>query len=300
MSVPSTQKPKRDFLTLLEQNRDEIAKVLPAHVPVDRVCRVARSAYMTDAYVQRCSPASILLAVSKACELGLEPGGARKHAYLVPFKDECTLIVGFQGMLELARRSNQYRKIDTHLVYENEHFRQAPHLTPPFEHFPLIRDRGEIVAAYSYIVLKTGEESLEVMPVEELEAIRRRLPDRQKNSPAWRDYKGEMYRKLVLKRHLKRMPQSVELANAVEHSNQTEGHAEVHAAPARQISTRPSGPDRLAARLGMDALPPPEIEVGPSATPEPIEPPASEGLGFGGDEDDLDAEIMATEGGREG
>ena len=275
---------------MLEQHKDEVAKVLPEHVKVERVLRVARSAYLTNPYVQRCSPGSILLAVSKACELGLEPGGARNQAYLVPFKDECTLIVGYQGVLELARRSGEFRKIETRVVYANEEFRQAPHEEPPFQHYPLLADRGDPIAVYCYAVLKSGESSLEVMTKDEIESIRRRLPDRQKNSPAWKDFWGEMARKIVLKRHLKRMPQSVELAGAIEHSNRTEGFAEFGGGQLPGPSpTRPA--DTLAARLGVEPDPEPEPETEPFA----LDAPVQEQHPIPDDED-----LMASEGGREG
>lgn len=297
MSVPSTQG-RRDFLALLDQNRDQIAMLLPQHVSVDRVVRVARTAYLSNSYLQKCTPASILTAVSKGCELGLETGSARNHAYLVPFKDQCTLIVGFQGVLELARRSGEYRKIDTRIVYANERFEQAPHLEPPFVHFPLIADRGEPVAVYSYVVLKSGESSIEVMTRDEIEAIRRRLPDRQRNSPAWQDFWGEMARKIVLKRHLKRMPQSVELATAIEHSNQTEGFVEFGGSqlPAPESTPDPSrsGSARLADRLGVSQSPPPAAIESSARVYEGHEPELDDLI------TDVQDDIVTTEGGRDG
>jgi recombination protein RecT len=213
----------QDFLGMLQGSRDQIATLLPAHVGVDRVIRVARTAYMMDQKLQQCSPKSIMSAVMKACELGLEPSGALKHCYLVPFKGEATLIIGYAGLLELARRSKQYLKIETRLVYERDRFVLEYNPDPLFSHTPwLDGNAGPEKFVYAYARMKGGELAFEVMTRDQVEEIRRRLPEWQSKSPAWRDYWGEMARKVVLKRLLKRLPLSVDIADAIERDNEIE------------------------------------------------------------------------------
>ncbi len=248
--APPTQ--KREFVDLLDLARDQIVQLLPAHVSVDRVIRVARSAYLADAKLQNCNPASLLRAVMSACELGLEPGGARKQCYLVPFKGEVTLILGYAGCLELARRSNQYKSIETRVVYEGDDFDLEYTPEPVFRHRPSFDQLGAEKLVYAYARLSTGEMAFEVMTRGEVEGIRRRLPEFQSNSPAWKNFWGEMARKVVLKRLLKRLPNSIELADALEHDNAVEAvpeQVEVQAVARRPIDRT----DELADRLALPA-----------------------------------------------
>ena len=248
-SGPSTVAARKDFLSLLDSARDQIAQLLPDHVKVDRVIRVARSAYLADQNLQKCSPGSILRSVMSACELGLEPGGSRKHCFLVPFKGECALILGYPGLLELARRSGQFKAIETRIVYENDVFDLAYTPEPITRHVPTFdRDPGVPRLVYAYARLSSGEIAFELMTFDQVEAIRKRLPDFQANGPAWRNFWGEMARKVVLKRLLKRLPSSIELADAVDNDNEVERPDQVEAVARRPALDRA---EELADRLGL-------------------------------------------------
>ena len=59
----------------------------------------------------------------KACELNLVLGGAQKHAWLIPYGQECTFQIGYQGILELARRSREFKSIEAVIVHEGDAFR---------------------------------------------------------------------------------------------------------------------------------------------------------------------------------
>lgn len=258
-TAPARQQPADNFLAMLDASKGEIAKLLPEHVKPERVLRVARTAWQLDDKLRACNPRSILSAVMRACELGLEPGGALRHAYLVPYKGDCQLILGYAGLLDLARRTGQYKAIETRVVHDADTFtlRYTPEVV--FEHTPcLTGNRGAETHAYAYARLASGELAFEVMTRDEIEAIRRRAPSA--NSPAWRDFWGEMARKVVLKRFLKRMPLSVEVADAIDHDNQVE---EIVAAVVREVApgvsrTRQLTED-LKARRGLEG-PPPEPE----------------------------------------
>lgn len=269
----ATREPAVGFLDMLERSREQIALVLPEHVKAERVVRVARTAYMMDGNLQHCTPKSILSAVMRACELGLEPGGALKHAYLVPYKDQCQLILGYAGVLELARRTGQFRKIETREVYEKDRFFLAYRPDAVFEHSPhLDGDPGPIVRVYAYARLDNGELAFEIMSRQQVEEIRRRL--RNPNTPSWRDYWGEMARKVVLKRFLKRHPLSVEMADAIDHDNALEATFEAvahEAAPAGNFPTRSAA---LAHQLRNRRLPIPAPEPEPEfAADEGVERP---------------------------
>ena len=58
-----------------------------------------------------CTRESLLACIVQCAQLGLEPDGLLGQAYLIPFYNgrknryECQLIVGYKGLLKLARQS---------------------------------------------------------------------------------------------------------------------------------------------------------------------------------------------------
>src|SRR5690348_12059314 len=88
---------------LLESRKGAIAQLLPRHLTADRLIKVALGCVMKTPALQKCTAASLLQSVIVAAELGLEPGGALGHLYLVPYGNTCTPIVGYRGFIELMR-----------------------------------------------------------------------------------------------------------------------------------------------------------------------------------------------------
>ncbi len=136
------------------------------------------------------------------------------HAYLVPYGETATLIVGYKGLIDLARRSGQLSTIFARIVYQRDQFEYAYGLTERLEHIPAnVDDSGDIQAAYAVARLKDGGTQFEVMSKREIDAIRDRSKA-SKNGPWVTDY-AEMAKKTVLRRLCKMLPASVELARAV-------------------------------------------------------------------------------------
>lgn len=202
-----------DIKAFLESKRDAIAEVLPRHLTPERVIKVALIAYNKTPKLQQCSKSSLFMAIVQASEVGLEPGGALGHAYLVPYGQQCQLIIGYRGLIDLARRSGQIASIEAHVVRENDKFRCRFGMEPVLEHEPCWKgDPGEIVCVYAVAVLKDGSKQLDVMTKAEVDAIRSRSRSSQ-NGPWVTDY-SEMARKTVVRRLCKYLPLSVEMARA--------------------------------------------------------------------------------------
>jgi recombination protein RecT len=253
-TAPARQQPVKDFPARLEGRRDEIARALPSGLAVDRFIMTARIAYSQEPKLTRCSQDSVLIAVMKAAELGLEIGKPLDMCHLVPYGQECNLIIDYKGMIELARRTGEYAAIDARLVHEADEFELYYDPAPVFRHRPhLGPDRGEITHAYGWCRLRTGADHIEVMTRDEIEAIRR--GSSSGTSPAWRNHYGEMCRKTPLKRMFKRTPRSVELARAIEIDDARYDLSRMH------VSGPPrTGPksQRVLERLESRGLPAPE------------------------------------------
>jgi recombination protein RecT len=211
--VPVNQKAET-IRALLERAKPQIALALPRHLSADRMLRIAMTSVRRTPALLHCNPQSLLGAVVQAAQLGLEPDGVLGHAYLIPFKDEVQLIVGYKGLIDLARRSGQLSTIFARVVRARDSFEFAYGLSERLEHIPSGEpDPGELVAVYAVARLKDGGQQFEVLTRREVEAVRKR--SRAAGSGPWVTDYEEMAKKTVLRRLCKMLPASVELARAV-------------------------------------------------------------------------------------
>jgi recombination protein RecT len=211
--IPVNQKAD-NIRTMLEKAKPQIALALPRHLSADRMLRISMTSIRRTPQLLSCNPQSLLGAIMQASQLGLEPDGVLGHAYLIPFKDEVQLIVGYKGLIDLARRSGQLSTIYARVVCAKDQFEYAYGLTERLEHIPSSEnDPGDIVAAYAVAKLKDGALQFECMTRREIDAIRER--SRAKDSGPWVTDFPEMAKKTVLRRLCKMLPASVELARAV-------------------------------------------------------------------------------------
>ncbi len=187
-----------------------IKQVVPKHLTAERVLKVALAATARTPKLLECSVQSILQSVMQAAQLGLEPGSPLGHAYLVPYGKECTLIVGYKGLIDLARRSGQVDGIEARAVYEKDEFAVEYGLQTVLRHKPFLgQDRGALHAVYAIGRLKDSEPQIEVMAKHEVDAIRAR--SRSGGSGPWQTDYTEMARKTVVRRLCKYLPLSVDI-----------------------------------------------------------------------------------------
>ena len=74
--------------------------------------------------LQVCTPVSIYVSALRAATMRLSVDESTGQAYLVPFKDKATLIIGWKGIYDMAIRTGKYRRIEVHKLYEGETFEQ--------------------------------------------------------------------------------------------------------------------------------------------------------------------------------
>jgi recombination protein RecT len=201
---------------LLERSKSSIAAVIPKHITPDRLLKVALSATARTPALLACTPQSILLAVMQAAELGVEVGGLLGEAYFVPFKDTATLIVGYRGLIKLARNSGELKTIEARVVHANDQFEIEFGLENKLVHKPcLAGDPGDTVCVYAIARYKDDAYQVEVMTRAEIDAIRNR--SKAGTDGPWVTDFDEMAKKTVLRRLLKTGPLSPEVKRALEH-----------------------------------------------------------------------------------
>lgn len=207
--------PAQTIAAYLKKMGPEIEKALPKHMDADRMARIALTTIRTNPKLLEASVPSLLGAVMQAAQLGLEPG-LIGHCYLVPFKNGKTgqtdvqFIIGYKGMIDLARRSGQIENIYAHAVYSNDEFDYELGLEPKLKHKPYMGgDRGEFIGVYAVAHFKGGGYQFEFMPKDEIEK-RRKRSKAANNGPWVTDYE-EMAKKTVIRHMWKYLPISIEI-----------------------------------------------------------------------------------------
>lgn len=204
---------------MLEKSKGQIALALPKHLSADRIIRVAMTSIQRTPQLLECDPITLVGAVIQSSQLGLEPDGILGHAYLVPFRNtkknrmEVQFIPGYKGLIDLARRSGQVNRISAHVVYDNEPFVMEFGTKEVLEHKPMPpSQRGKRKGVYAVAVLNDGSAHFEWLWDEEIEAVKRQ--SKAANFGPWKTHEDEMVRKTAIRRLVKYLPLSVELAKA--------------------------------------------------------------------------------------
>ena len=193
---------------MLEQMKPQIEKTLPKWITPDRMLRVVLTELRTTPKLAQCDTKSVLASVMQCAQLGLEPGGVLGHAYMIPYKTTCQVIIGYKGLIDLARRSGEIISISARVVHKEDHFEYSYGLKDKLEHTPAHGDRGEPIYVYAVASLRGGGHAYEVMTVEDVNKIRDNVRYLGKDSP-WKTYWGEMARKTAIRRLFKYLPVSI-------------------------------------------------------------------------------------------
>ena len=207
----------------------QMALALPKSMTADRLTRIVMTECRKAPALLKCAPESFYGAVLQCAALGLEPGSALGHCYLLPFgngKDKqgrpnAQLIIGYRGMIDLARRSGQIVSLSAYCVHEQDTFNYKLGLDPDIEHIPAsVADRGKVTHVYAVAKLKGSGVQFEVMSRAEIEKVR--ASSRAGNSGPWSSHWDEMAKKTVIRRLFKYLPVSIEAVRAVEIDEQSD------------------------------------------------------------------------------
>lgn len=201
----------------------QMALALPKSMTAERLTRIVMTECRKVPALMQCNQESFFGAVLQCAQLGLEPGSALGHCYLLPFgngksrdgRPNCQLIIGYRGMIDLARRSGQIVSINAYCVHEADEFEYELGLHPDIHHRPSpLAERGPVTYVYAVAVLKGGGVQFEVMSRAEIEAVR--VQSKAGKSGPWVTHWEEMARKTVVRKLFKYLPVSIEAVRAVE------------------------------------------------------------------------------------
>jgi recombination protein RecT len=243
VATTQPQKPQTVAQLLMSpEMKSQIAAALPRHMTPDRLARIVLTQIRTVPKLATADQGSLLGAIMQCAQLGLEPGGALGHVYLLPFDKraknsrggwevvgtDVQVIIGYRGMIDLARRSGQILSLESRAVYAADAFRYRFGLDSTVEHQPNDEadDRGALTHVYAVAKLRDGGVQFEVMSRREVEKVMKSSQgyksaidsaERYKKDPTgpWFEHFEEMAKKTVIRRLFKYLPVSIEMQRAV-------------------------------------------------------------------------------------
>lgn len=274
--------------------QSKIAESLPKTITPERMTSVVLMQISQSELLSQCTRDSLLRCVLQASTLGLSFAANMGQAYMVPFKRnrkdasgawhswyEATFIVGYRGLVTLARRSGEISNLYAVAVFEDDEFQWVQGSDAKIVHVPNIKaDRTPetLIAVYMIAKLKDGSEASDVMTKPEVLAIKKRSKSSD-NGPWVTDF-IEMAKKTVVRRGAKYLPLSPEdkLAEALERDQDIDLRKTVESIVVDRLAQANTLQGKLDAPAASAQLPQDEPQ---DVQPEPHGGPV-EDLGDGG------------------
>lgn len=268
--MKSDKERKQEFMTALEKAWPRIVASMPKHMTPDRVFQMYQSTLSREPKLRECTLNSVLSCFMKCAQLGLELSNADGlgKAYIIPFWNnraevmEATFLIGYRGMLQLARNSGEIQSVQAKAVYEGDEFHYQFGLHEDLVHVPAEKRprNAKLTHVYFIALFKDGGHQLDVMTKDEVDQVRAR--SKSKNKGPWvTDYEA-MAIKSVIRRAFKLLPSSAEAKAEIEQ------HGEAYVPDYRDVL--PSMPEDV---VSPDGDEPVHIDVQEEdATPRNPEP----------------------------
>jgi recombination protein RecT len=282
-AAPAELTPKQALTRMLESNAGAVGASLPTGYKQDRFMRLLLTAANTNPDLFECTPRSFLAAGVAAAQLGLEPNDARGLAYLIPFNEnkkvngewvttkKVQLIIGYKGMLDLARRSGMVSSINAFPVFTGDTFTYSLGLEPTLHHVPGDHDENPDDLTHVYAVAKiNGDPQFVVLTRRQVDKVMAQSKGAKSGKSPWTTHYTEMALKTALRRLCKWLPQTVEMAQADAHDEKDLSFAEVGAFDAGVIGhSGRDDDDAIEASVRPDNVDADTGEIAP-----PVEDPA--------------------------
>lgn len=226
-----------------------LQQALPRHMTPDRMIRMALTAATRTPKLLNCSLESIGLALLQASQFGVEVNG--RDAHLVPYGDQCQLIVDYKGMIQLAYRSGIVDGVSAKAVYERDLFEYELGSDEHLKHVPCTEDDpGKLVYAWAMVRFKGGGNKFVVLNRRDIKRRMEKSQTAKRSDSPWQQHPEAMWAKSAVKELAKWMPQVPEMDafhNAVADDDAKEyGAVTLDVQP---IETPPSKSEQLAQQM---------------------------------------------------
>ncbi|MFE2469784.1 RecT family recombinase [Streptomyces mirabilis] len=208
----------------LQSRATYFTDALPRHVDRAHFMSVAR-AIMPN--LSKCTDLSITSALLACARFGLEPDG--RQAAVIPYGDTATFQPMYEGYIELMYRHPRVDSVHFNWVREKDQWDYEPTAPSPkdFFHKPRVdlteEERGKVILAYAFAWIDGRRSQVIILNRSQAEAIRdkysqayKKAERNQKHDSAWHTDFDAMWAKSAVRRLVKVVPTSHELAELVQ------------------------------------------------------------------------------------
>ena len=212
----------------LVNQKHALKSVLPPGMELRRFMRTVSNLLQTHPQSQRLLAAdrqSLFNACLKSAGDGLLLDG--REAVLTVFHenksntDKVTYMPMVQGLVKLARNSNEISNIVAEVVYKNDGFIYRPGVQDQPLHDPdWFGDRGKPIGAYAVVTTKDNEKIVSVLARDRIIAIGQGGRNADQYMPGKGAHFVEWWKKTVIKNALKYSPKSTHLTSAMAADNE--------------------------------------------------------------------------------
>jgi len=173
--------------------KNTMRELLPPHITWAHFKAVVFGALKKNPKLLECRYDTIEKSIMDAATAGLEVNSVLAEASLVPFGNECKLMIEWRGLAKMAWASGFINRVDHGQIRANDKYKYVDGINQVFE---VERDltkteeeRGEPIAYYAIAELTGGGYSVVVMTVDEITKHGQRYSKSfNKSGSAWKDY----------------------------------------------------------------------------------------------------------------
>lgn len=198
---------------------------MPKGLEATQLVRDALTCLSATPKLAECDANSVLGGLMTCAQLGLRPA-VLGHAWLIPMWDnktrgqKATLVIGYQGYLELAYRSGKVSKVTARIIRDGDKYTIRYGDNETLQHTPnLFGEQGPPIAYYATAQLVPKATTFQVMSKCEVEEHRDKHAMAKTKTGMilgpWKDHFDAMALKTVVLRLMKTLPKSPELSAAL-------------------------------------------------------------------------------------
>lgn len=190
---------KKTFSVALTEKLESVSEALPKDFNKSRFVQNALALVNDHPELQKYSQTKIMAGLMKGAYLGLD--FYSKECYLVPYGNQLNYQTDYRGAKKLAKKYSirPIKDIYAKLVRDGDSFEEKiVSGEQTFDFTPKPFNDGKIIGAFAVVLYVDGGMAYETMSLSDIENTRK--SSKASNSPAWKNFTGEMYKKTVLHR----------------------------------------------------------------------------------------------------
>ena len=188
-----------NFSIVLADKLDSVSDALPKDFSKARFVQNALALVNENPNIAKYGQQKIMSGLLKGAYLGLD--FYSKECYLVPYGNDLNYQTDYRGAKKLAKKYSirPIKDIYAKLVHEGDLFEEKiVDGEQSFDFKPKPFNDGKIIGAFAVVLYTDGGMAYDTMSLADLENTRK--SSKASNSPAWKNFTGEMYKKTVLHR----------------------------------------------------------------------------------------------------